>query len=77
MGAGELKRQAELARGFCFGGGGAQGLNGPEARLDGCAQGDVLADGSDAKDVALWEARRAAEAELRAAEEAVAAGEKV
>ncbi len=40
-------------------------------------QGDVLADGSDAKEVAQWEARRAAERELKAAEEAVSKGEEV
>ena len=40
-------------------------------------QGDVLADGSDAGEVAQWQARRAAEQELKAAEEAVAAGEEV
>lgn len=41
------------------------------------AQGEVLADGSDAKEVAQWEARRAAELELKEAEEAVRQGEEV
>ena len=35
-------------------------------------QGDVLADGSDAAEVDTWQRRRSAEAELRAAEAAVA-----
>lgn len=40
-------------------------------------QGDVLPDGSDASDVEQWRARRAAERELKAAEEAVGRGEQV
>lgn len=40
-----------------------------------CMQGDVLADGSDAGDVARWRARRDAEAAVAAAEAAAKAGE--
>ena len=38
-------------------------------------QGEVLADGSDAREVAVWAQKRAVELELEAAEEAVARGE--
>lgn len=48
----------------------------PPAVLQGM-QGEVLADGSDARDVALWQSKREAEAELRAAEEAARRGERV
>lgn len=40
-------------------------------------QGDVLPDGSEAGEAAQWLARRTAEAELAAAEEAAARGEPV
>lgn len=40
-----------------------------------CLQGDVLADGSDAIEVARWRARRNAEAEVSAAEAAASEGQ--
>ncbi|GAB4814761.1 hypothetical protein N2152v2_001807 [Parachlorella kessleri] len=48
----------------------------PNGRIVHKSQGDVLADGSDAREVAQWRARRAAEEELREAEEALSRGEK-
>lgn len=42
----------------------------------GSPNGEVLADGSDARDVALWQSKQEAEAELRAAEEAARRGER-